>query len=534
MKIVTAAEMREIDRITMEKYGVPSLTMMENAGTAVAEFVLQEYPEAKRIGVICGKGNNGGDGLVAARKLHEAGKQVEVLLLADPAELKGEAAAMFKKLPVKAVVARNEKELESEAAQRVFEADALVDAIFGTSFKPPVSEFHKEVCGKISVSWERCVAVDIPSGVDSDTVSPPTESREAFHQNWRECVHAQHCVTFTAAKQRHVFDPMLVDGHIVVAHIGTPEEAMQSALQLSVTTASDAILGFSIRSPYAHKGAFGHVLVIGGSVGKTGAPAMAALAALRSGCGLATVATAASALPMVAAVAPEIMTEPLAETDAGTISQKAFDYGRIEQLLVGKDLVALGPGLSRHPETVEFVRRLVGQCSIPIVLDADGLNAFEGHTSLLEKRNSALILTPHPGEMARLAGGPISDDPAERIRVVREVAKRFGATVVLKGCRTLVGTPDGEVWVNPTGNPGMATGGTGDVLAGIIASLVAQRKDRQLEGITSAVYLHGLAGDLAAGKIGVEAMIATDLIQYLPAAFRELLDRGVQDLQRIT
>ncbi|HEV2022147.1 MAG TPA: NAD(P)H-hydrate dehydratase [Terriglobales bacterium] len=540
MKIVTAAEMREIDRITTEKFGVLSLTLMENAGSAVAEFVLEEYPEAKRIGVLCGKGNNGGDGFVAARKLHEAGRQVDVLLLADPAELKGDAAEMFQKLPVKAVVARSAGELKSEAALRVFKADVLVDAIFGTAFKPPVSEFHKEAFQNISVHWERCVAVDIPSGVDCDTFSPATESKEAYLQSCRERVKAQHCVTFTAAKQRQVFDPAFVDGHIAVAHIGTPEEAIQSPLQLHVTTASDAMLGLSIRSPYAHKGVFGHVLVIGGSIGKTGAPAMAALAALRSGCGLATVATAASALPMVAAVAPEIMTEPLAETDAGTVSPKAFNYGRIEQLLAGKDVVALGPGLSRHPETAEFVRAFVSRCSIPIILDADGLNAFEGHASLLKKRTCALILTPHPGEMARLSGHPISKDPADRIRVVREISSQFGATVVLKGFRTLVGTQDGEVWVNPTGNPGMATGGTGDVLTGIIASLVAQGKDwasgrgPEPTSITSAVYLHGLAGDLAADEIGAEAMIATDLIQYLPAAFKELRGRADQDLQRIT
>ena len=529
MKIVTAAEMREIDRITTEKYGVPSLTLMENAGSAVAEFVLQEYPEAKRIGVICGKGNNGGDGLVAARKLHEAGKQVEVLLLADPAELKGDAAAMYKKLPGKAVVARNEEELKSDAAQSVFAADALIDAIFGTSFKPPVSDFHKEVFSKISVHWERCVAVDIPSGIDCDSHGPPTESKEAFLQSCRERVKAEHCVTFTAPKQRQVFDPMLLDGKIVVAHIGTPQDSIQSNLHLSLIGPWDAMNAFSFRSPYAHKGVFGHVLVIGGSVGKTGAPAMAALAALRSGCGLATVATAASALPMVAAVAPEIMTESLAETETGAISTKAFDHGRIDRLLAGKDVIALGPGLSRHPETAEFVRTLVSQCSVPVILDADGLSAFEGNGSLLKKRDCALILTPHPGEMARLTGHPISQDPEERIRVVREVSGQFDATVVLKGCRTLVGTPDGEVWVNLTGNPGMATGGTGDVLTGVIASLVAQGKERPLLDITSAVYLHGLAGDLAADEIGVEAMIATDLIGHLSAAFKELLNRVEQD-----
>lgn len=584
MKIVTAAEMREIDRITTEKYGVPSLTLMENAGSAVAEFVLREYPEAKCIGVICGKGNNGGDGFVAARKLHEAGKVVEVLLLADPAELKGDAAAMYKKLPVKAVVARSEDELKSEAVQPIFEADVLVDAILGTGFQPPVSEFYKVVFHRISIHWERCIAIDIPSGVDCDTLSPPFESREAFHREWRGCVHAQHCVTFTAPKQRQVFDPMLVDGCIVVAHIGTPGKAVQSALRLNVITSDDVGPVSSIRSPYANKGDFGHVLVLGGSVGKAGAAAMAGMAALRSGCGLVTVAVPRSILPTVAGFAPELMTEPLEETEAGTISLRALEYGRLEALLKGKSAVALGPGISRNAETAEVVRTVVRRCSeLPLILDADGLNAFEGHGEKLDGGDrQPLVLTPHPGEMARLTGLSVAKVQEDPVGIARKFAQEHRLTVVLKGQRTVISTADSTVWVNTTGNPGMATGGTGDILTGVVAGMVAQRSSpvarlsrevrelreaiergpaepseeqrralepmmaglrekedlldaiRPVDAVLSAVHLHGLAGDVASERMGEDSMVATDLLTALPEAFARARERMQEKFVRIS
>jgi NAD(P)H-hydrate epimerase len=584
MKIVTAAEMREIDRITAEKYGVPSLTLMENAGSAVAEFVLEQYPDAKRIGVICGKGNNGGDGFVAARKLHEAGKQVEVLLLADPAELKSDAAAMYKKLPVKAVVARSREDLKSEGAERVFEADVLVDAIFGTSFKPPVGEFHMQVFARISVGWERCVAVDIPSGIDCDTFSPPTESKEVFLQSYRERVKAQHCVTFTAAKQRQVFDPMLVDGRVVVAHIGTPGQVVQSAQQLNVITSDDVGPVSSIRSPYANKGDFGHVLVLGGSVGKAGAAAMAGMAALRSGCGLVTVAVPRSVLPTVAGFAPELMTEPLEETEAGTISLRALEYGRLEALLKGKSAVALGPGISRNPETAEFVRTVVRRCTeSPLILDADGLNAFEGHAEKLDGGDrQPLVLTPHPGEMARLTELSAAKVQEDRVGIARRFAQEHRLTVVLKGQRTVIATADGAVWVNTTGNPGMATAGTGDILTGMVAGMVAQRSSpaatlsrevrelreaiergpaepseeqrralepmmahmrekedlldaiRPVDAVLEAVHLHGLAGDVARERMGEDSMVATDLLTALPEAFERAGKRAQEEFVRIS
>jgi NAD(P)H-hydrate epimerase len=518
MKIVSAAEMREIDRITTEKYGVPSLTLMENAGSAVAEFVLQEYPEAKRIGVICGKGNNGGDGFVAARKLHEAGKQVEVLLLADPAELKGDAAAMYKKLPVKAVLARNEKELKAKSAQRAYETDVIVDAILGTGFKPPVKGFYRTAIGNIWEALTTVVSVDLPSGVDADEMSSWPQSDE------EELIPAVSygVVTFTAPKLAHVFCH-LTSRPVVVSHIGSPPDAVQSNLNLEVITSRDVCFMRGRGSHDSHKGDFGHVLVVGGSVGKAGAAALAGMAALRAGAGLVTVATARSALPTVAGFAPELMTEPLSETEAGTISMKAFDHGRMEALLKGKTVVAVGPGISRHAESAEFVRTLVERCEIPVILDADGLNAFEGCADQLDGRKRLLTVTPHPGEMARLTGLQTEAVQQDRLGVARKVAADHHCVVILKGWRTLVALDDGRVWVNTTGNPGMATGGTGDVLTGMVAASVAQYSSEGQQRVgrfLAPVHLHGLAGDLARKELGEFSMTATDLLRFLPGAFR--------------
>ncbi|MCI0353832.1 MAG: NAD(P)H-hydrate dehydratase [Acidobacteria bacterium] len=513
MKIVTAAEMRAIDRMTTEKHGIPSLTLMENAGSAVADFVRQEYPEAQRIGVICGRGNNGGDGFVAARKLHEAGKTVKVLLLADPSELKGDAAEMYKKLPVKAVIARNEGDLKADAARDVYGADLLLDAIFGTGFKPPVNDFYAQAIGMLRERQGSVVSVDLPSGRDADGV------RQAGPWAASDGV-----VTFTAPKLAHVLCWLSLRGPVVVAPIGTPPEAIQSSLKLNVITSPDdfGFLKFP-RLPQAHKGDFGHVLVIGGSLGKAGAAAMAGMAALRAGAGLITVAVPSSVLPTVAGFAPELMTEPL-EEDSGIVSSRALEYGRLEKLSEGKSVIALGPGISRHPEAAEFVRTVVAKSKLPLVLDADGLNAFEGHADKPDGSQRPLVLTPHPGEMARLTGLSTEAIQKDRVGVARKFAAEHKCIVVLKGWRTLIARPDGSVWVNTTGNPGMATGGTGDVLTGMIASLLAQYSAEQygVHRVLAAVHLHGLAGDLARDELGEHSMTATDLLRFLPPAFRRI------------
>lgn len=520
MKIVTAAEMRAIDRATSERFGVPSLVLMENAGAAVADFVLHDYPSARRVGVVCGKGNNGGDGFVAARKLMEAGREVRLLLLCEPGELRGDAEAMFRKLSLKPVLARTSEEFKGAVAQAVFDSDVLLDAILGTGFRPPVTGLYSEVIQHFSQVRAPIVAVDIPSGLDADAMNGAAAG---------PVVPACATVTFTAPRPAHVFSPAL-RGTVVVAPIGSPEEAIQSNLNLELITPRDIREMAAPRPRDSNKGMYGHVLVIGGALGKAGAAGMAGMAALRAGAGLVTVATAQSVLPTVAGYAPELMTEPLPETEAGTISLRAREYGRLEGIIKGKTVLAIGPGISRQTETSELVRVLVKTSPLPMVLDADGLNAFEGRAQDLSGR--PLVITPHPGEMARLAQLPIKQIQENRLQVARDFATRHGITTVLKGNRTLVALADGEVWVNPTGNPGMATGGMGDILTGLVAGMLGQTKNATT-AVLSAVYLHGLAGDVACEKTGEQPLIATDLLGALPEAFRRVREEAARVNMRL-
>ncbi|HVI11065.1 MAG TPA: NAD(P)H-hydrate dehydratase [Candidatus Binatia bacterium] len=506
MKIVSTEEMRAIDRATSERFGVPSLTLMENAGTAVAEYALSHFSRAQRIVVFCGKGNNGGDGFVAARKLHETGRRIEVILLAEPVEIRGDAAAMLANLPIAPLVVRNRDDLGREPVRSALHADLYLDAILGTGFKPPVTGLYADVIALINASPVPVISVDIPSGADADAVHPQeaTTARSSA------------IVTFTAPRPAHVFS-LMTPGKTVIADIGSPKEAIVSALNLNVITARDIAEAVALRPSESNKGSYGHVLIVGGSLGKAGAAAMAGIAALRAGAGLSTVATAKSVLGTAAGFHPELMTEPLPETGAATISTGALDC--IAELSKGKAVVAIGPGISRESQTSELVRRLIASLEVPLVLDADGLNAFEGRAEELKAR-STLVITPHPGEMARLIGGSVADVQKDRLGVARKFAREHQAIVVLKGHRTLVVRPDGEVWINTTGNPGMATGGTGDILTGMVAGMIAQHPKDIFMAVRAAVHLHGLAGDVARDTKGEHSLIATDLLDGLPEAFR--------------
>jgi NAD(P)H-hydrate epimerase len=587
MKIVTAEEMRAVDRATTEKHGIPSLTLMENAGTAVADFAVKHF-EFATVCAVCGKGNNGGDGFVAARKLHEAGKKVSVIVLAKgPEELRGDAAEMFKKLPVTALWIADEKDFSKAKVEQALKADLILDAILGTGFKPPLKGIAEKAIIRINKASGWVLAVDIPSGVDAD-LAAPVDSGTIY-------VHSDGVISFTAAKPALVFGN-LTDGPIAVAPIGTPEKmiAAHSHLRQDVLASRDVQSVVLPRRADANKGDFGHVLVIGGSVGKSGAAAMAGLAALRVGAGLVTVASPKSVQPLIAAYAPELMTEPLPETAEGTISLLAL--AERERLLKGKSVVVIGPGISRNEETAEFVRDFVSICSESVVVDADGLNAFEGRAEDLRPDQDVnplalRVLTPHPGEMARLAGLNTGIVQESRVDTAVQMAAKTRSCVVLKGHRTVIASPDGYVWINTTGNPGMAKGGSGDVLSGVIGGLLAQwpgqiwgvqwrsewdetpdfgdpedsrrvrvvskhdpeareirtleqqyRKtsDQKLRAQLSAkmdtktrqamavlksvqvgrsVYLHGLAGDIAASLYGQQSMIATDIIHCLGEAF---------------
>lgn len=509
MKIVSAAEMREIDRVTSERFGVPSLTLMENAGTAVADFVSSHHPRANRIGVICGKGNNGGDGFVVARKLHESGKQIKVLFIGESSDLRGDAAEMFRKLPILPIFARNSTELNAAAARSVFDADLLLDAILGTGFRPPVRGLYAEAIHLLNSSTSPIIAVDIPSGVDADVHGSQTGS----------VARADGLVTFTAPRPAHIFGA-LTSGVTRIAPIGSPAEAITSSLRLNLITPQDIAPCVAPRRPDSNKGNFGHVLVVGGSLGKAGAAAMAGISALRAGAGLSTIATPKSVLSTVAGFHPEVMTEPLAETGVGTISSQALSL--VQELARNKNVLAIGPGVSRNEDTVNFIRSLVTSAEIPIVLDADGLNAFAGNAAELNGKGRSLVLTPHPGEMARLLNTTIQAVQRDRINVARSFAREHQLILVLKGHRTLIAEPGGEVWVNTTGNPGMSTGGTGDILTGIVAGMTAQHPHDLLQAVSAAVYLHGLAGDVAREATGEHSLIATDLLTALPEAFRRV------------
>lgn len=506
MKIVTAAEMREIDRITSERYGVASLTLMENAGSAVAEQVLRLYQPGTRILAVCGKGNNGGDGFVAARLLLTKNLPVEIILLADPADLKGDAAVMYGRLPKPVVIVRSSDELKSDRVRPLFFADVVVDAVLGTGFKPPVTGLYGEAISLTNEGQATVIAVDIPSGADADAMTPQQGL----------IARSDSIVTFTALRPAHVFS-QLTRGPVYVAPIGSPDEAIVSSLHLNAIHPRDFASFVAPRPAESNKGSYGHVLIVGGSVGKAGSVAMAGMAALRTGAGLSTVATPKSVLPNVAGFHPELMTEPLPETDSGTIATSAGV--RIEELSKSMTVVAIGPGISRDAHTATLVRSLVAHPSLPMVVDADGLNAFEHHTGEMNGKGRALVITPHPGEMARLAGCTTAEVQKDRLGVARKFARDHELIVVLKGHRTLVVQPDGEAWVNMTGNPGMATGGTGDILTGVVAAMLAQHPKKALTAACAAVYLHGLAGDVMRESVGEHSLVATDLLRGLPEAF---------------
>jgi ADP-dependent NAD(P)H-hydrate dehydratase / NAD(P)H-hydrate epimerase len=532
MKIVTSAEMRSIDRVTSERFGIPSVTLMENAGSAVAEFAFDSYPHAKTFGVICGKGNNGGDGFVAARKLQQGGREVRLLLLADPAELQGDAAANFARLQKNSVSRETALEKPSGGSLAIFNAwgepafreifgcDVLIDAILGSGFRPPVGGVYAEAIAKINAAIAPVVAVDVPSGADADVMGDQTGA----------VARADAIVTFTAPRPAHVFGN-LTPGPTVIAAIGTPPEAIESSLNLQVITPKEISELVGPRPRDSNKGMYGHVLVAGGSLGKTGAAAMAGFSALRSGAGLVTVATPQSELGTVAAYRPELMTEPLSETDQGSISIEAFEeFNRIAE---NKTVLAIGPGISRDPSTEEFVRAVVTKSQTPVVLDADGLNAFEGRAQELNGHDRTLVLTPHPGEMARLTGLSTAAIQRDRINVARAFAQDHQLVLVLKGDRTIIANANGEAWVNTTGNPGMATGGTGDILTGLVAGMLAQNPKRAFLAVLAAVYLHGLAGDIATESTGEQSLVATDLITALPEAFRRLRAQAAEKWVKI-
>ena len=536
MKVLTAAEMREVDRLTSERYGVPSLQLMEAAGRHVAEscreIIHASERHPRKISVLCGKGNNGGDGLVVARHLQVAKAIVKVYLFAKPEELHGDAAINLQRWCEAGndVIPVLEETAWKAAWPEVAAADVIIDAIFGTGFRGAVSGVIAKAIEDINQHSQRAtsahpsliLAVDTPSGLPSD--GQAAEGPVLF---------AHRTVTFTAPKPGQLISKDAVAvGALEVVGIGSPaalvEEIGKSNLRWIEPT---EFANFSfVRTVDSNKGLYGHVLVVAGSLGKSGAAIMAGYTALRGGAGLVTVAAPDVVLSIIASAYPEIMTESLAATAAGTVSVQNLAHDQFSQIEAGKTVLALGPGLGVHAETQDFIRKVVARTELPVVLDADGLNAFAGNADTLRQRRAKfLAITPHPGEMARLLTNSTKDVQEDRVRTAQEAAKKWNVHVVLKGSHTLIASPQGEIFVNTSGNPGLAKGGSGDILTGLLAALTAQFKTNDwTRTLALGVYLHGKAAELASAATDESGLLATDVAAAIPAARRQLL----QELQR--
>lgn len=556
MKALTAAEMKEVDRLTTERFGVPGEQLMEAAGRNVAKVFLEQYGHKNadppdRVVVLCGKGNNGGDGFVVARHLREEAEQVHVYLFGKSNELHRDAASNFKKWQQQGgatTVLQSEADWEKVWSD-IANADVIVDALLGTGIRGAATGLVARAIEDVNrlsrnataarPAW--IVAIDMPSGLPSD--GEPAAG---------PVIHAHWTVTFTAPKVGQLISlDAACCGQLSVRAIGSPAVLIEEIGKGTVRWAGPEEFAEMalLRAADAHKGSYGHVLVVGGSLGKTGAAAMAGCAALRAGAGLVTVATPDVVLPIVAAAHPEYMTEPLLSTDAGTASMRNIEEVstsarseehsqkvlnslqkqaklRFEQIEEGKTVLAVGPGLGRHAETQEFTRSTVRSTYRAVVLDADGLNAFDGYAEDFARRNTKfLVITPHPGEMARLLGISTRDVQADRVKTAIDAAKKWNVHVVLKGFHTVLASPSGQVFISTTGNAGLAKGGSGDVLTGLLAGLVAQfGTDDLLRVVALGVYLHGRAADLLAEQSEACGMLASEVAQAIPYARQKLLE----------
>jgi hydroxyethylthiazole kinase-like uncharacterized protein yjeF len=536
MKALTAAEMREVDRLTTERFGIPGEELMESAGKNVAEVFLEKYKERNgklpgRVSVLCGKGNNGGDGFVVARALKSRVEQVKVFLFAEPGELRGDAAKNYERwkgLGEEVALVRSEGEWE-KAWRGVAASEVIVDALLGTGIRGGASGLLAQVIENVNrfsqdakAVWPAwIVAVDTPSGLPSDG-----EAAQG------PVLRAHLTVTFTAPKIGQLVSAEAGScGALVVREIGTPAALVEEVGKGKLRWAGPE--EFSElplqRAAESHKGLYGHVLLVAGSVGKTGAAVLCGQAALRGGAGLVTLATPEPALATVAAAQAEYMTEALPATASGTIASEAARLGGFATLLHGMTVLGIGPGIGTHPETQEFVRSVVAHADLPIVLDADGLNAFAGQAEILANRRSGhLVMTPHPGEMARLCGLATPEVQADRIRIAVEFAGKWNAVVLLKGYHTVIAAPNGDVFVNTTGNAGLAKGGSGDVLTGLLAALIAQFGARDLYRVVAlGAYLHGRAAELVSAEGDESGVLAGEVAGAVPVARRKLL----QELQ---
>jgi NAD(P)H-hydrate epimerase len=495
MKILTAQQMQSIDARATQRFSIPSLILMENAALAVVDAIFEHDRDCERAAIFCGTGANGGDGLAVARHLENRGVVPSIFIVGAREKIKGDAETNLRicerlNLPMHDIV---DAESLDDALVHAGEADLVVDALFGTGLNRPPEGLFAEVVRSINELALPVVAVDLPSGANASSGEP-----------FEPCVRAAVTVTFAAPKLCHVFDPAAsLCGEIIVADISIPEAAIEDeGVTLALTTPADVRPHFAPRGANTHKGTYGHVAIVAGSPGRSGAAVLAARGAIRTGAGLVTVVTDRVTAPVVHTHSMESMT---------SLDETAID---------GKDAVLIGPGLRDDDDSYARIRTLVSRIDAPLVIDASALNAFRGRAAEINPHGRPRVITPHPGELARLIGGDAKSINAARIDAARAAARAANCVAVLKGHQTLIADPDGYVRVNPTGNPGMATGGTGDVLTGLIAALLAQGL-AAFEAAQLGAHLHGLAGDLARDELGEVSLTATDVLDYLPRAFRK-------------
>lgn len=521
MYLVTAGEMQEMDRRTIESFGIPGRVLMENAGRGAADFFLSKYPAMThlKVGIVAGRGNNGGDGFVIARYLDHQRVDVTVYLLTEPSRLTGDAAANFELLaPLGvAVIVVPQVEIFDHAKDSMRAKDLWIDAMLGTGLNSDVRGFYREVIDFINSLNKPVLSVDIPSGLNADSGQPCGTS-----------IRASATATFAFAKIGHYQYPgATLSGEVDVVDIGIPphiaEEVGPRQYLLTPTAIRDTI---EPRSQITHKGRTGHVLILAGSPGKTGAAAMTATAAMRAGAGLVTLAVPKSLEPIAAAQSLEVMTAALPETKDMVLGDTATET--IFRLADGKRCLALGPGMGQSDETRTLLYQLIAQCRLPMVIDADGLNNLVGSTDKLQHCIEPVVITPHPGEMARLAETSVKAVQENRLNCAREFSQAFGVHVVLKGAGTVIAHPDGFAFINPTGNPGMASGGMGDVLTGLIAGFIAQGYAVE-SACHMGVYLHGAAADTLARQKGPWGYLASELMERIPAEIRSLFPNPIAD-----
>lgn len=513
MKVVSAAEMRELDRNAIEDYGIPGVILMENAGNQVVQVIRQFLPniENKSVCVFSGKGNNGGDGFVVARHLYNLKADVKVFLLAKKEEISGDAKtnmSIWENMGHKINMIDQNYRFD-DLHTVLTRCDLIIDSIFGTGFRGVPGQPAAGVIELINLSGKPVVAVDIPSGLHAD--SGLIEGL---------CIKAAYTVTFGLPKLGLVQEPgASYTGKLHVADISIPAFLYNKETLKRQLLIKDLVCGwFQPRQPAANKGDYGRVLIIAGSRGMTGAACLAAMSSARSGAGLVTLAVPSGVQKLVASKLTEIMTVALPESPEETIGSAALD--EILALAQRFDVIAIGPGITTHPETASLVRNILPKLNIPCVLDADGLNCLAGYTEVFKLTSAPLVLTPHPGEMSRLTGNTIAEIQQWRLAITERAARDWGVVLLLKGASTIVAAPDSKVYINTTGNPGMATGGAGDVLTGIIAGLIAQGLN-PFDAAGAGAYLHGLAGDLAVRQKGCRGLLAGDILDFLPDAILE-------------